>query len=182
MVVRGVTNRNPDDATIVVEATEGPSIAELGTAVTDQWGHDGVWNVSIEVPEAVEPGQYTIQSDDGDRISEANVTIAAEGTYEEGERVGNQLGELQSQIEELETQVENLQSERDSLQQQVQELNQTNADLRADLEEAQQDDDTTEQPDENETDDGEGQPGFTAVAALISLIAVALLAIRRQEE
>ena len=183
MVVRGLTNRNPDEATIVVEAVSGPSLADLSTAVTDEWDQDGVWNVTIPVTEEVEPGTYTIQSDDGERISEANVTIAAEGTYEEGERAGNQIGELQNQIEELQNQVDNLESERDDLEQQVSELEDENSQLEADLEEAQSQSDTGgEEPEDNETDDGEGQPGFTAVAALISLIAVALLAIRRQEE
>ncbi|MCX2817779.1 PGF-CTERM sorting domain-containing protein [Haladaptatus sp. F3-133] len=182
MVVRGTTNRNPDDATIVVEATEGPSLAELGTAVTDEWGYDGEWNVTIDVPESVEPGQYTIQSDDGDRISEANVTVAAEGTFEPGERVGDQLGELRNEIEELQSTVDNLESERNDLEEQVTTLEDENSQLEADLEAAQNDTDTGGADDTNETDDGQGQPGFTAVAALISLIAVALLAIRRQEE
>lgn len=182
MVISGTTNRNPDDATIVVEATEGPSLADLGTAVTEDWGQDGEWNVTIEVPEGVEPGQYTIQSDDGERISEANVTIAAEGTYDEGERGDDQIGELQNQIEELQNQVSNLEDERNDLEQQVQDLNETNSQLREDLNAAQQDNGSDTDTSDNETDDGEGQPGFTAVAALISLIAVALLAIRRQEE
>jgi major cell surface glycoprotein (TIGR04216 family) len=182
MVVRGTTNRNPDDATIVVEATEGPSLAELGTAVTDEWGYDGEWNVTIDVPESVEPGQYTIQSDDGDRISEANVTVAAEGTFEPGERVGDQLGELRNEIDELQSTVDNLESERNDLEEQVTTLEDENSQLEADLEAAQNDTDTGGADDTNETDDGQGQPGFTAVAALISLIAVALLAIRRQEE
>jgi len=180
MSISGTTNRNPEDATVVVEAVEGPSIAELGTAVTDEWGTDGEWNVTIEVPESVEPGQYTIQSDDGERVDEANVTISAEGTFEEGEREGDMLGELQNEIEELRTQVDNLESERDDLQSQVDDLEATNEDLRAQMNGSESD--GPEQPENNTTDDGEGQPGFTAVAALISLIAVALLAIRRQEE
>ncbi|MFP4174975.1 MAG: PGF-CTERM sorting domain-containing protein, partial [Halobacteriales archaeon] len=182
MHIRGTTNRNPEDATIVVEATEGPSLAELGTEVTEEWSNDGEWNVSIEVPEDVEPGQYTIESDDGERVDEANVTIASEGTYEEGERTGEQLGELQNQIEELEGQVDSLESERDELQTEVEDLESTNEELESDLEEAEEAEDDDDSNDSNDSDDGEGQPGFTAVAALISLIAVALLAIRRQEE
>jgi major cell surface glycoprotein (TIGR04216 family) len=181
MVVRGTTNRNPEDATVVVEAVEGPSIAELGTAVTDEWETDGVWSVEIEVPEEVEPGNYTIQSDDGERVDEVNVNIVAEGTFSDGERLQDQVGELRERIEELEGQVDQLESERSDLEQQVSDLESENSDLEAQLEDAQ-----SEEPEGNESDGGEeesqGQPGFTAVAALVALMAVALLALRREEE
>ncbi|MCX2818767.1 plastocyanin/azurin family copper-binding protein [Haladaptatus sp. F3-133] len=75
MVVRGVTNRQPSETAIVVEATEGPTIASVPTAVTDDWGSDGEWSVEMDISEDVEPGRYTFQSDDGDRIDEATVNI-----------------------------------------------------------------------------------------------------------
>ncbi|MGK2230728.1 MAG: PGF-CTERM protein, partial [Methanobacteriota archaeon] len=84
--------------------------------------------------------------------------------------------------DELQSTVDNLESERNDLEEQVTTLEDENSQLEADLEAAQNDTDTGGADDTNETDDGQGQPGFTAVAALISLIAVALLAIRRQEE
>ncbi len=176
-VIRGTTNRNPNDATIVVEATEGPSIAELDVGIADEWEQDGVWHVEIEVPEEVEPGNYTIQSDDGERVDEVTVDIVAEGTFAEGERLEDELGELRAQIEELQDQVAQLESERDDLQQEVNDLEDRNAELEAQLE----DDDDDDEVDDEEPPEEE-QPGFTAVAALIALIAVALLALRRQDE
>lgn len=193
MVVRGLTNRNPEDSTIVVEAEEGPSIAELGTDITDEWPADdqedgtpgGQWAVELEVSEEVEPGNYTIRSDDGERIDEQTVEILAEGTLEEGERLEDEAEQLRQQIEELEGELESVRSERDELQQQVSELESTNSDLEDDiadleeqLDEAQQDD----EPEDDEPEEEEGQPGFTAVAALVALVAVALLALRRREE
>jgi PGF-CTERM protein len=187
MVIRGDTNRDFEDATIVVEADAGPSIAQLGTAVTDEWGTDGVWEVEIEVGEEVEPGNYTMRSDDGERIDEQRVEIVAEGTLEEGERLQNEADQLRQQIEELEGQLESVRSERDELETQVSELESTNSDLEDRIDELesqqQQDGNAT---DDGETDDGEQQeqqqPGFTAVAALVALVAVALLALRRREE
>jgi major cell surface glycoprotein (TIGR04216 family) len=84
MVVRGTTNRNPDDATIIVEAEEGPTQAQLGTGIADEWASDGevgagrpggVWSAELEVDEEVEPGEYIIRADDGDRIDERTVEI-----------------------------------------------------------------------------------------------------------
>jgi major cell surface glycoprotein (TIGR04216 family) len=196
MVVGGLTNRNPEEATIVVEAEEGPSIAELGTEVTDEWPADdqddetpgGEWSVEIPVSEEVEPGNYTIRSDDGERIDEQTVTIVAEGTLEEGERLQDEAEQLQQQIDELEGQLESVRNERDELQNQVSELESTNSDLEdeianleEDLNQQEQQNNDTDTGDGEETEE-EGQPGFTAVAALVALVAVALLALRRREE
>ena len=189
MVIRGDTNRDFEDATIVVEADAGPSIAQIGTAVTDEWETDGVWEVEIEVGEDVEPGNYTMRSDDGERIDELPVQVVAEGTLEEGERLENEAEQLQQQIDELEGQLESVRGERDELETQVSELESTNSDLQDridELENQQQQDGDGNATDDGETDDGEQQeqqqPGFTAVAALVALVAVALLALRRREE
>jgi major cell surface glycoprotein (TIGR04216 family) len=196
MVVGGLTNRNPEDATIVVEAEQGPSIAELGTEVTDEWPADdqddetpgGEWSVEIPVSEEVEPGNYTIRSDDGERIDEQTVEIVAEGTLEEGERLQDEAEQLQAQIDELEGQLESVRNERDELQNQVSELESTNSDLEDEIASLESDMEDQQDQQNNGTDtDGEdteeeGQPGFTAVAALVALVAVALLALRRREE
>jgi len=192
MVIRGTTNRDFEDATIVVEADDGPSIAELGTEVTDEWETDGIWSVEFEVGEEVEPGNYTIRSDDGERIDEQTVQILAEGTLEEGERLQDEAEQLRQEIEELQGQLESVRSERDELQNEVSELESTNEELNneiADLEDQienmeEQDDSGDGNVSDDTTDDTEeeGQPGFTAVAALVALIAVALLALRRREE
>ncbi|MDZ7687950.1 MAG: PGF-CTERM sorting domain-containing protein [Halobacteriales archaeon] len=184
MVVRGITNRDFEDATIVVEADDGPSIAELGTEVTEEWDTDGVWEVEFEVSEDVEPGEYVMRSDDGERIDEMTVEILAEGTLEDGERLQNEAEQLRQQVEELQGELETVRGERDDLEQQVSELESTNSDLEdriAELEENQQPEDDSED-DSEEPEEEEGQPGFTAVAALVALVAVALLALRRREE
>lgn len=66
MIVRGVTNRKPDDNTISVDVTEGPSAAQFPANSTDQWTYRGQWRVTLQVPEDAEPGSYTIEADDGD--------------------------------------------------------------------------------------------------------------------
>jgi major cell surface glycoprotein (TIGR04216 family) len=194
MVVRGVTNRNPDDATIIVEAEQGPSTAELGTGIADEWAADGeegdapggVWSTELEVDEEVEPGEYVIRSDDGDRIDEATVEIVAEGTLEEGARLQDEAAELQQRVQELEGQIETLEGERDELESQVSDLESQNSDLESQVSDLESQLEEAQQTDQNETDTGdqeeEGQPGFTALAALVALIAVALLALRRREE
>lgn len=80
MFIGGTTNRNPDEATIVVEATEGPSLAELGVGIDDVWNDDhepdgGEWGVDIQVTEQVEPGNYTIEADDGEVVDEVTVEV-----------------------------------------------------------------------------------------------------------
>jgi len=193
MVIRGETNRNPDESTIVVEATEGPSLAELGVGIDDNWNDDrepdgGEWSVEIEVTEQVEPGNYTIQSDDGERVDEQVVEVVAEGTAPEP-RVEN-VESLRQRISELEDEVEFLRGQRDQLNNTITELEQENDQLRQDLEEAQSQDDSMDDEPQDDSEDNESEddseeeqtPGFTAVAALISLVAVALLALRRKEE
>lgn len=76
MVVRGLTNRKPDDNTIAVEALEGPSADALPVESVDQWGTNGVWRVAVEVPEDAEPGLYTIEADDGENTDSVLVRIA----------------------------------------------------------------------------------------------------------
>lgn len=78
MVVRGRTNRKPDDNTVFVEVTEGPTPEAFDFASTDEWGTDGVWSVEIEVPPDTEPGTYTVESTDGDDTDSFEVVIQLE--------------------------------------------------------------------------------------------------------
>jgi hypothetical protein len=82
VVVSGVTNRKPDDNTIAVDVTEGPSFTEFPSESTDEWNFTGQWQVQIEVPQTVEPGNYTLEADDGDNtdIVTLQVTEAQAGT------------------------------------------------------------------------------------------------------
>lgn len=79
MVVRGRTNRKPDDNTIIVEVTDGPSADAFDVAATDTWGPLGVWRVAIDVPPDAEPGTYTLRADDGDDTDTVRVEVRAAG-------------------------------------------------------------------------------------------------------
>lgn len=75
LVVRGETNRLPDESTILVEATAGPTPGRLPLAWTDEWNLDGNWAVSMDTTD-VEPGLYTHTVDvDGDTEDQVRVWI-----------------------------------------------------------------------------------------------------------
>ncbi|MFC7079844.1 hypothetical protein [Halorussus caseinilyticus] len=75
MVVRGRTNRLPDESTIMVEATDGPTPSRISTAWTQDWNLDGNWAVSMNT-DGVEPGRYTLTVDvDGDTADQVQVRI-----------------------------------------------------------------------------------------------------------
>ncbi|MFB6131593.1 MAG: hypothetical protein ABEJ28_12320 [Salinigranum sp.] len=74
MVVRGLTNRRPDDNTITVEAVDGPTPEAVDFGATDEWGTDGVWSVALDTG-GVEPGTYVLESDDGDDTDRVEVRI-----------------------------------------------------------------------------------------------------------
>ncbi|WP_276301106.1 hypothetical protein [Halorussus lipolyticus] len=84
IVVRGVTNRRPDDNTITVEVIDGPSAAEFDSAATDEWSRNGIWSVNLSA-QNVEPGTYTLEVDDGDNTDIVQFEIVAEG---EGQQDG----------------------------------------------------------------------------------------------
>lgn len=69
MVIRGLTNRKPDENTIRVEVVEGPSADRLPVAGTDSWGPDGRWRATIDTTGA-EPGTYQLAVEVGDRRTE----------------------------------------------------------------------------------------------------------------
>lgn len=67
LLVRGTTNRRPDDAAIDVSVIDGPDADRFGFAVVESWGYDGVWTARLAVPENATPGTYTLEVQlDGD--------------------------------------------------------------------------------------------------------------------
>lgn len=84
MLVQGLTNRKPDDNSIEVEVVNGPSAEAFDVAATDEWKTDGVWSVTIDVPPDVEPGTYTLESDDGENTASFQVTIRSNRGNETG--------------------------------------------------------------------------------------------------
>lgn len=80
-LVRGRTNRNPRDATIVVE------VVDDGDVVTDAtvraWGGDGAWTATLALPADLRPGTYTLRTDDGENTVTREIEVrgrAATGT------------------------------------------------------------------------------------------------------
>jgi major cell surface glycoprotein (TIGR04216 family) len=75
VVVSGRTNRKPVDNTITVEVIDGPTPLAFDLVSTDQWGTDGTWSVTLDVPAGVEAGNYTLRSDDGDSTDTGQVEV-----------------------------------------------------------------------------------------------------------
>jgi hypothetical protein len=61
LLVRGTTNRRPEDNAIDVSVVDGPDADRFGFAVVRSWGTDGVWSARLDVPENVIPGAYTLE-------------------------------------------------------------------------------------------------------------------------
>ena len=81
--VQGTTNRSPDDNTITVEMLDQEDESVTITS-TDEWGSDGQWSVSVDLSDTdVEPGNYTVESDDGDNTDRENVQVVEAGSLEE---------------------------------------------------------------------------------------------------
>jgi len=75
MLVRGRTNRNPDDATVVVEVIEGPSATSFPMVTASSWSTDGVWMARLAVPSGATPGTYTVEVDDGENTVTRAVVV-----------------------------------------------------------------------------------------------------------
>jgi major cell surface glycoprotein (TIGR04216 family) len=79
MVVRGVTNRRPDDLLIdvTVSAPDGDAV---DVTTLDDWETDGRWEVELTVPSDALPGTYTVEADDGERSDRVDVAVVAAST------------------------------------------------------------------------------------------------------
>jgi major cell surface glycoprotein (TIGR04216 family) len=89
--VIGVTNRKPDDNTIAVDVVDGPSATEFPSASDDDWNFTGQWSVTMDVPDTVEPGLYTLEADDGDTTDTVTFRVIEQReTANETEAAGNE--------------------------------------------------------------------------------------------
>ena len=79
--VTGQTNRRADDNTITAELLDqsGDSIT---LSSTEQWGTDGTYSVNISL-DGVQPGEYTLEVDDGDNTDRAPVEVVEQVDEEE---------------------------------------------------------------------------------------------------
>jgi hypothetical protein len=75
--VRGLTNRKPDDNTISVDIVGGPSADLFPSESDDQWNWRGRWGVTLQVPQDAEPGNYTVEADDGDNTDTVTFQVQA---------------------------------------------------------------------------------------------------------
>lgn len=177
-IVRGTTHLRADDNTIVVEPTNGSDANKIPVNTTENWGLDGEWNVSLDIPTDVTPGNYTIEADDPDNTDMVQMQIVAEG--QRGNISTGNTQQLQNQIQELEAEVRQLTQEN-------QRLNSTVSDLRSEVDQKDQtiseleNQSADDGEDDNASDDGEeGAPGFTPVVAIVALVSAALVALRRR--
>jgi len=158
MTVSGVTNRQPDDNTITVEVIEGPSASAFDIESTENWGTDGQW--SVEIPtDGVEPGNYTVEASVGGNTDIRSFQVTSE-QFTEPEPTPDQnetATEPSPEPEPTKTEMEPEPTTEQTEQQQ------------------------TEQQTETAETTTETGPGFTAVLALVALVAAALLAVRRRD-
>ena len=79
--VTGQTNRRADDNTITAELLDqsGDSIT---LSSTEQWGTDGTYSVNVSL-DGVQPGEYTLEVDDGDNTDRAPVEVVEQVDEEE---------------------------------------------------------------------------------------------------
>ncbi|RCU47816.1 hypothetical protein DU504_11230 [Haloplanus salinus] len=61
LLVRGTTNRRPDDNAIDVSVIDGPDADRFGFVVVDSWGYDGLWTARLSVPSNATPGTYLLE-------------------------------------------------------------------------------------------------------------------------
>jgi major cell surface glycoprotein (TIGR04216 family) len=156
--VEGTTNRRPEDNTVTVEILNEDD-ESLTVDSTDEWGSNGEWSVAVDLSDTdVEPGNYTIESDDGDNTDRASVQIVEAGSLEE-EQPDTETPEPDTETPEPDTETPE-----------------------PDTETPEPDTETPEPSTDMETEEATTEasgPGFTAAIALIALVAAALLAVRR---
>jgi PGF-CTERM protein len=78
MVVRGTTNRRPDQNSLNVEVGSGPSAGAFAGDIVDRWGSNGTWTARIDVPEDAATGTYTLRAADGDSTDTTTFAVASE--------------------------------------------------------------------------------------------------------
>ncbi|SEP30517.1 major cell surface glycoprotein, partial [Halorientalis persicus] len=158
MTVSGTTNKQPDDNSITVEIIDGPSSSDLSIESTDMWGTDGQWSVEVDTAGA-EPGNYTVEASVDGNTDVRSFQVTDEQFEEPTEPEPTDTATEPEPEPEPEPTTE-------------------------------EPTDTTEEPVETtaagtdepaeETTTATG-PGFTAVLALVALVAAALLAVRRRD-
>ncbi|MDL0141058.1 HVO_2072 family ArtA-dependent S-layer glycoprotein [Halobacterium salinarum] len=154
LTVMGTTNRKADDNTITVELLQGDTSVEINS--TDEWNSDGQWSVDVPLSN-VEPGNYTVEADDGDNTDRQNVEI----------------------VEELEEPDQTTVDQPENNQTMTTTMTETTTETTTEMTTTQEN--TTENGSEG-TSDGESGgsiPGFGVGVALVAVLGAALLALRQ---
>nr|AKY04200.1 major cell surface glycoprotein [uncultured haloarchaeon] len=146
--IQGQTNRVPDDNTITAEILTQDDNVVTSTS-TDTWGSDGVYSLNAELS-SVEPGNYTVEVDDGDNTDRASITVV-----EQVQETPEPTPEPTATEEPTPTATPEPTA--------TEEPTPT----------------ATPEPTATPTSTPTGTPGFGIVVALIALVAAALLAVRR---
>ena len=156
MVVAGTTNLRPDSNSITVEVLNDNGDS-LSISSTDEWEDSGQWTTSIDTSD-LEPGTYTVESDDGENTDRAEIEIVEERQQPDDGDDGADDGD------------DGADDGDDGMD---------DGDDGAD-----DGDDGSDGTDGSDGEDGgdstdDSTPGFGALVALVALIAAALLATRR---
>ncbi|MDL0121143.1 HVO_2072 family ArtA-dependent S-layer glycoprotein [Halobacterium salinarum] len=153
LTVMGTTNRKADDNTITVELLQGDRSVEINS--TDEWNSDGQWSVDVPLSN-VEPGNYTVEADDGDNTDRQDVEI----------------------VEELEEPDQTTVDQPENNQTMTTTMTETTTETTTEMTTTQED--TTENGSEGTDDESGGSiPGFGVGVALVAVLGAALLALRQ---
>ncbi|XGI84118.1 hypothetical protein ACEU6E_02400 [Halorutilales archaeon Cl-col2-1] len=182
-VVRGTTNRNPDDTSITLEATEGASADELPLVTVETWNREtGEWSASVDT-EGLETDEYVLRAEDGDGESSDTVTVRV---VAEGERRAEEMrsrDDLTSEIEDLESRIENVTTENRELETRIENLTSRNENLSRSIDDLESERQSLEERlrELNESrEEGEDQPGFGFVTVLVAVAVVAAVSVVRR--
>jgi len=183
ILVRGTTNRNPDDTDITVEIIEGPDAGDFDLTRIRSWS-GGTWSATFSTS-GISTGTYTVEVDDGESTDRASFAVVNDRETELEE-----IETLRQQLNEIRTELDVLRQENNQTRERVTELREERNRLREQLNQTESPGDGDGNGDgtgdgngdgadgENGGEGGEGMPGFTAVAALVALVAGLFLARR----
>ncbi|QRY24826.1 HVO_2072 family ArtA-dependent S-layer glycoprotein [Halobacterium sp. BOL4-2] len=153
LTVMGTTNRKADDNTITVELLQGDTSIEINS--TEEWNNNGQWSVDVPLSN-VEPGNYTVEADDGDNTDRQDVEI----------------------VEELEEPDQTTVDQPENNQTMTTTMTETTTETTTEMTTTQEN--TTENGSEGTDDESSGSiPGFGVGVALVAVLGAALLALRQ---
>lgn len=153
VVVDGTINGTADNATVTAAVVDGPSADAYENETVEDVGPDGEWNVTLNATGSPEAGTYELRAS----ANATNVTTQFQVT------------------EDSETATETETESPTGNETETAAMNETATETTT----AETETDETTGDNETGETDGEDGPGFGVAVALVALLAVALLAVRR---